>query len=324
MASVASVGCFRRQGFTLVELLVVIAIIGILIAMLLPAVQAARESARRSQCTNNLKQLALGALNYHDVHKEFPREMQVNPGWAWGTRILPYIELQSLHEELNPNYTAAPPTAVTLFNGVALLQIPVRTFLCPSNGGTETTNAFYSNPNSAAVNNGYAVSHYVCNQQVMSHFSAVIPMAIMKVLDGTSNTFLLGERRHQIQPQAQRYTGAIFFVIGRGSDSQLTFHATTPINTPSSDSTSLTDASVGDGARRLRFAISSAHPGGAQFAFCDGSVKFIRQTISSNPVAVLTSGGANQNNGSPHVGHGWVYQNLMVPADGYKIGAGDF
>jgi prepilin-type processing-associated H-X9-DG protein len=124
----------------------------------------------------------------------------------------------------------------------------------------------------------------------------------------------------QVDPITNRFTGAIFIGIGRGSDSQLTFHATTPINTPSFNSTSLTDASVGDGARRLRFAISSAHSNGAQFAFGDGSVRFVNQNIASNPVAIANAGGAMQGNGSAWTGPGFTYQNLMVPDDGNVIG----
>src|SRR5262245_9815141 len=93
----------RRTGFTLVELLVVIAIIGMLVAILLPAIQAARESARRSSCTNNLKQLALACLNHEDSHRVLPQAWywpDNSPGvknyYGWGTVILPHLEENSL------------------------------------------------------------------------------------------------------------------------------------------------------------------------------------------------------------------------------------
>src|SRR6056297_1076372 len=91
-----------RRGFTLVELLVVIAIIGILVALLLPAVQAAREAARRMQCGNNLKQMALAMHNYHDTHKAFPFSYMIDPSnlnvQSWGTRLLPFIEQSAIYD----------------------------------------------------------------------------------------------------------------------------------------------------------------------------------------------------------------------------------
>src|SRR5688572_28592874 len=95
----------RRSGFTLVELLVVIAIIGILIALLLPAVQAAREAARRTQCSNNLKQIGLGLQNYHSAHKSFPPGgvLRNNQGHSWWLLICPYVEETSIYQRFQLN-----------------------------------------------------------------------------------------------------------------------------------------------------------------------------------------------------------------------------
>lgn len=143
----------RRVGFTLIELLVVIAIIAILIALLLPAVQQAREAARRTQCRNNLKQLGLALHNYHDVHSRFPpgfvSQFDVNtidditssePGmFAWGALILPYVEQGNLYESLDPggqftlDQKLADPT--TFPNFKAALQTPLSVFRCPSDSG---------------------------------------------------------------------------------------------------------------------------------------------------------------------------------------------
>lgn len=119
-----------ERGFTLVELLVVIAIIGILIALLLPAVQAAREAARRSQCTNQLKQLALAMHNYHDVHKTFPRNSYGNPGWnGWerlsaNVSLLPFIEQMPLYEQFDLTKAWS--------HNSSLMQQRIAAFLCPS------------------------------------------------------------------------------------------------------------------------------------------------------------------------------------------------
>ena len=143
----------ESRGFTLVELLVVIAIIGILVALLLPAVQAAREAARRSQCSNNLKQLALGVHNFHDTYKVLPPggtadiapfgKATTGTGWgsSWLTRILPFIEQQPLYEKMRFTGNASDETGVATsgwsgpnapININASNGLIIEAFFCPS------------------------------------------------------------------------------------------------------------------------------------------------------------------------------------------------
>src|SRR6187399_32765 len=102
----------RLGGFTLVELLVVIAIIGVLVALLLPAVQAAREAARRMRCQNNLKQIGLATHNFHDINNELPRSFKGETQLSWHVYILPYLEMQALYNNFDTttiNWTLGSP-----------------------------------------------------------------------------------------------------------------------------------------------------------------------------------------------------------------------
>lgn len=140
-----------KRGFTLIELLVVIAIIAILVALLLPAVQQAREAARRSSCKNNLKQIGLALHNYHDVFSCFPyahgtsggrtiNESSGNEGtaanWGWGALILPYVEQGPLYDQLNVG-TNPLDTALADTNLRPLMQEPIASFRCPSDVGPD-------------------------------------------------------------------------------------------------------------------------------------------------------------------------------------------
>ena len=131
-----------RAGFTLIELLVVIAIIAILIALLLPAVQQAREAARRTQCKNNLKQLGLAIHNYHDVSRTFPFASMLGRDFnasSWGIQILPHLEQSNLWDKWNSNIPAWNEAAVFGFTDPAALQgnleviqTPLSVYRCPS------------------------------------------------------------------------------------------------------------------------------------------------------------------------------------------------
>ena len=160
----------NRNGFTLVELLVVIAIIGILIALLLPAVQAARESARRSQCVNNLKQIGVALQNYHDIHKHLPfgkgpsyPGVPVYARWSQHALLLPMLEQQVLYSSLDFRFPPATPGMAGVINFMPPFSNPggqnniacttrVPTFLCPSDGNPVDPN--WPGQNNYAANQG--------------------------------------------------------------------------------------------------------------------------------------------------------------------------
>jgi prepilin-type N-terminal cleavage/methylation domain-containing protein/prepilin-type processing-associated H-X9-DG protein len=345
--------CGARPGFTLVELLVVIAIIGVLVALLLPAVQAAREAARRMQCSNNLKQLGLATHNYHDTYKVFPVQSfpahGSNHAWGWGPMIFPFIELQALYDTIQPNIGQAPntfvgtlPAANRLYNGVALLQRPVPAFICPSDPG-EVVNQFYGNPrNSNNRNNWYTKSNYLCNQNVLHKsdgtFSgppAATPLAMNAITDGTTSTLMLGERALRVFTKDRgRSTGGVLWgKPTNNSDAATCFHPNYPINStdPSDDFRANNYTGIYNNATNSCNAhvATSSHPGGAQFGLCDGSVRFLSQTIASNPLAYNNPPGnpslpgctsTNYNSMSVVTGPGSIYQNLYHRNDGHPVG----
>lgn len=194
----------KRSGFTLIELLVVIAIIAVLIALLLPAVQQAREAARRSQCKNNLKQIALGMQTFHDSNKRFPQAGGNSPAgenpavrtfyFSWPFHIYPFIDQDNL-------FKLAPKDPLvdigTVPGGAAILTkldtTTVSTYYCPSRRavrlyhGDAVTD--YAGNLGSAVNDGVIVAN---SNTTVSTFTGV---GIQAIRDGTSNTLLVAERR---------------------------------------------------------------------------------------------------------------------------------
>jgi len=198
----------RTNGFTLVELLVVIAIIGILVGLLLPAVQAAREAARRMQCSNNVKQLALAFHNYEAAHRTFPPFATMNgqgtsswQGYSAFAQLLPFIEQSPLHARLTTDsnnffvfYYAHPATTVVRATSVSA-------FLCPSaprwpqSGTNHTTNGpgcnYGVSYGASIVWNNFATQNGMFRNQ--SSLAARAALRIAEITDGTSNTLMLSE-----------------------------------------------------------------------------------------------------------------------------------
>ncbi len=285
----------RRVGFTLIELLVVIAIIAILVALLLPAVQQAREAARRSSCKNNLKQIGLALHNYHDTHNVFP------PGWLqphnpdidgefgerWGFSVflLPTLEQSALYDALR---VSAPAEPIPLANDPRLASAP-SVFLCPSDPGGDRNESypdqqgnFYPKSNYPGVHGrGEEVSIAISGGNGLFGKASRIRMA--DITDGTSQTFAVGERDARSRGQGAfgelgdpfRHAAVWVRAMPRpGSITPTTQHgrSTTGICTDLPGSTRVLNGSSSR-------AFGSAHQGGAHFLFADGSLRFISENI---------------------------------------------
>jgi len=297
-----------RPGFTLVELLVVIAIIGILVALLLPAIQAAREAARRTECNNNLKQMGLAVHSYHDVYKRMPpfAVQDSNNRWGWPVLIMPFMELQPTYDLLGAAETHQMKTLGSATPEIkALLSSEIDAYRCPSDVGGKT------NPNFGTNNNGdYGTSSYGMSLAVgRLGFGSGTQGGFQEILDGLSHTFLIGEKS-LVKRTDIRSVGAIW-VGRRKSGASLGFTTRHPPNTPYAGDWPC----CGHDPRATRGNALSLHPGGLNIALCDGSVTFISEDIEASPV----TGGSWKNVADPLI-NDYTYRKLYWIDDGYTIG----
>jgi prepilin-type N-terminal cleavage/methylation domain-containing protein/prepilin-type processing-associated H-X9-DG protein len=309
----------RRGGFTLIELLVVIAIIGILIALLLPAVQAAREAARRSQCTNNLKQLVLATMNYNDANGALPPnsgyDAPTGPDFGFKPRLLPYLEQLAAYNTLNlslPNGTRDNGNMTCTITQIAAFQ-------CPSDGnipagpstffnGLAFIKGYHSYPNNMGTWVGFTGGAFDGPAYQLGQTTRGSVVTLATILDGTSSTVIFSE-----------------FVRGNnstsGPDKVFVFRGTLASATVSftidqlaadcQQSTTIADSSKGAewlnqntargggyshimtpnkkacffsdaSASKYQTIIgaSSNHPGGVNCAFLDGTVRFVKDSVA--------------------------------------------
>jgi prepilin-type N-terminal cleavage/methylation domain-containing protein/prepilin-type processing-associated H-X9-DG protein len=301
-----------RRGFTLVELLVVIAIIGILVALLLPAINAARESARRSECQNNLKQIGLALQTFHTNHSKLPPGWDRLKPWAWSSKILPQLEQGPLYDQIKVFFPTDGPGDGGDDN-VAPCLTQLKAFQCPSDGNPKNTwlemwldgaKVYHVASNYPAVAGDVTMlgSEPWPGEVFADDEAPVRPRALHGAFgchdsvklddfkDGTSQTIIVGERRRL--PTATEFNspglkwakfptgtigGATHWVGNASRQSGICYAQSVgvtyvPINTPDDQQ-----------------AFSSTHSGGATFVFGDGHVKFLSETVDIVPYKALST-----------------------------------
>jgi len=324
------------RGFTLIELLVVIAIIAVLVALLLPAVQQAREAARRTQCRGNLKQIGLALHNYHETANTLPPGWIGGNRWGWGIMIMPMVDQVNLYNQLSgtvgQNVAATPATGFSAVMPTmpmpSSLQAVLSVFLCPSDtppGSTvitplTTTNTYSIGGSPAAITTTFGRSNYAGVVGSAANPTMTMPTStngfgngafsqnskrnFRDFSDGTSNTLLVGERR---SPAATGgfFVGGDTIWAGVGDEVSIqgiTFHVG---DCSQGDTPNLRSATGPTAASPMPYSgFSSPHSGGVQFLLGDGSVRFVSDSISQGPANTMGS----------------TYQNLASLNDGMPLG----
>ncbi|HEY4235372.1 MAG TPA: DUF1559 domain-containing protein [Lacipirellulaceae bacterium] len=285
-------GRFPDRGFTLVELLVTISIIGVLVGLLMPAVQSARESSRRSACENNVKQIGLACLEFEVQTKHLPAGTLHSKddgdgtgvaGFGWGSQILPYLQQEALYTHLTlPGGELNDVLQTDL--GKTLAQVPLTVFRCPSDTGyfLNTDRPFggakftYQGAELTVAKSNYIGNHgtrFVTPDQIanlkMDSFGVFwqdSKCSDAMITDGSSNTILVGERK------SEDWAGTWIGVRRYTDDSDCGLRQNLGIS----------NAKINQPTDDARRGFSSHHPGGSLFVFCDGHVEFIANDVDFN------------------------------------------
>jgi len=288
-----------RRAFTLIEVLVVITIIGILIALILPAVQAAREAARRSQCVNNLKQMGLALHNYESIHGVFPPGGANSSSYSHLARLLPMLEQGNIYNQINFEATnsISPGGANT-----TVYALPIATFLCPSEGASPAYPAWTN----YAGNEGNTPSNLGGNG-VFAFALGVGPLTVgfRDVTDGTGSTTVMAEwLPGAIFPGDRSDRRATLLLFPTGDDFELLCRTTNLSTLPDEQvmgskgaywlfggESSLYKHVMRPNERscilvgrepKAALTSSSNHPGGVNVQFLDGHVQFVKQAVAEN------------------------------------------
>lgn len=315
-----------EQGFTLVELLVVIAIIGVLVAILLPAIQAAREASRRSACQNNLRQIGLALLNFESTNKELPvgaksQKIDIFPydtyGTSWFVEILPYLEQQSLYEKLDRIGANSGSVLLNKSNGVAIDGVVIRTLICPSSplsatlavGGFQVMMPSYVGISGAASSATFLESRVnrCClpgNNGEISGGGYLIPnqaVRLNEIADGLSHSVVVGECSDFIYDQAGlpyridggHKAGWIMGTPTTGTPPRYStsmplpaYNITTVRYSPNSESYNRPGIYSDHGPNNP---LNSAHANGVNAIALDGAVSFINSEVDLNLLKQLAT-----------------------------------